>query len=439
MGEQGDESEGWRAIVRLALVAVRRCAGRVAQGSPPEPCSEVQDLLKSLKIKPNHLLQLYNTFHAIHQSEREDEIITLATEVEAESLLQLVKERRQWVMGLLKRLLLMGGCEESVTWDQFLWIFLRFCSLNRVELCQALFVMISREVESPTLHYLTSEELHGFYWAYRNCPVRSFNTESMDFDKLPLTRYYASDFCELVIRFPRLLNPASHLQTSLQAVMPSSDFWHNFDQSSFCRKISHEFFLMEQHRVFIRGEPPFRETCDMLAPDALGPAPVNPDQWVLRTSAARCGKGLRQRSVWGEQPPPEILELLPHSSHGKEALAKAMVDLGLAPDAPGQPARPAAPPQPVEAWGSRPDQPPPPTERPPRARGAGAPVPDPSQLSLAAAISDEDDARPADVLPLAWMRSFAVAPAPVVRGPDPPLRRPVAERRRFVTSDTKLG
>ena len=32
---------------------------------------------------------------------------------------------------------------------------------------------------------------------------------------------------------------------------------------------------METGRIFLRGEPPFRETCDMLCPDALGAVPVN--------------------------------------------------------------------------------------------------------------------------------------------------------------------
>ena len=36
-----------------------------------------------------------------------------------------------------------------------------------------------------------------------------------------------------------------------------------------------DFFLMETGRIFLRGEPPFRETCDMLCPDALGAVPVN--------------------------------------------------------------------------------------------------------------------------------------------------------------------
>ena len=35
-------------------------------------------------------------------------------------------------------------------------------------------------------------------------------------------------------------------------------------------KITYDFFLMEKTRCFVWGEPPFRESCEMLAPEALG-------------------------------------------------------------------------------------------------------------------------------------------------------------------------
>lgn len=325
--KEGEEGPNIRAIIRATAVCLRRCAGIFTKGSPPEPCPEVQELLKSLHIKPKQLLGLYDTFHDLWQEEQAG-IASRTTEVSTEVLYSLIGERRQWVSSLLTRLLLLGECDEKVDWDRFLWIFLRFCSLNRVELGQALFVMIAKEVESLNLHYLTREELQAFFNNYRNCPVKSFNTESMDFDKLPLSRYYPSDFCEVVMRFPRLLNPLLHLQLSLQAYLPSAAFWDNFDQSSFCRKITFEFFIINKHRVYIRGEPPFRETCDMLAPDALGPDPINKDQWYLRTSSAKGGGGLRQVSVWGEQLPPEILDLLPHTSQGPEVMQAAVAVSG---------------------------------------------------------------------------------------------------------------
>jgi len=477
--KDAEEVNSVRLFLRATVNCLRRCAGSLTKTSPPEPCQEVQDLLRSLHIKPKQLLSLYDTFHNLWHDENA-RIASKISEVSTRCFYTLITERRQWVENLLTRLLRLGDCWDTVTWDKFLWIFLRFCSLSRVELGQALFVMIAKEVESPTLHYLTSQELQVFFNNYRNCPVKSFNTESMDFAKLPLSRYYPSDFCEVVMRFPRLLNPLLHLQLSLQAYLPSSAFWDEFDQSSFCRKITFEFFTINKHRVYIRGEPPFRETCDMLAPDALGPDPVNKDQWILRTSAKRDNMGLQQVSVWGEQLPPEVLDLLPHTSQGPVAMQAAVdainakvfaVTIGVpmtvvrpnpstasakaaapaqavaAQSPPASPSRSGPPPQqlgvpalpgppapgnPVVAWTNRPDLPPPPASADwSKVRAAGnASAPDPGRLAITAATLDEEDAWPVDVLPPAWMKNCTIAPAPVRRGADPPLPT-AAERKRL--------
>lgn len=452
-----------RKALKVTARCVRRCVAFFATGSPPEPCREVQELLRLLKLQPKHLLMMYDVFHSLGQEE--DKVVTRTVHIDADCVSDLVVERRQWVQHLLNRLLLLGDCQDLVPWDKFLWIFLRFCSLNKVELGQTLFVMIAKEVESPTLHYLTSEALSTYFGKFKNCPVKSFNTESMDFDKLPLTRYYPSDFCEVVMRFPRLLNPLIHLQLSLQKYLPSSAFWDNFDQSSFCRKVTFEFFTINHHRVYIRGEPPFRETCDMLGPDALGPEPVNKDQWILRTSDKLKGNGLRHISVWGEQMPPEILDLLPHSSQGEDAM-QAAVDLINAKvynwrpaHAVRQPASqqqvlpttlgnaaistgpskqalpsPPVPANPVVAWGSRPDQPPQIADMSKLRAQAEL---EPRALAVSAAILDEDEAGPATDPPPGWMSNCTVAPAPVLRGSDPPLpmtRAPKPPSRQSMAS-----
>merc|ERR1719221_1042997 len=424
-----------------------------------------------------------------------EELVTRAEEVDIETVVKMVPERRKWVARIMRRLLLLGEVEDVVSWDQFLWIFMKFCSLNRVELSQALFVIVLKESNSSALHYTTARDLQDFFRLYRECPVKAFNTGMVDFDKLPLTRYYASDFAELVQRFSVLLNPILHLQQVLQSQLPSSDFWDNSDpSSSFCRKITFEFFTMNPTRVYLRGEPPFRETCDMLGPDALGCVPVNQDQWILRTKDARMGRGLRQVSVWGEQPPPELIDLLDQVKAARTAAEEAgklpptpYQVLGLPPPLPGKAGEPApgagtaaAAPgtvpagAPGAAQGSVPGgvvQPgtaankaadgtlalpgqaaatgpgPGPSSKPQAWTGtAGAtgakftPVVNarlhPDLLSIEAATLDEQGEAPSDCLPPPWMKSCTVAPAPVRRGSDPPIQ--VIGRRHHASDDGDL-
>lgn len=314
-----------------------RCLGSVLMSSPPELCEEVEALLKALRVKPMHVVQLYSTFHSLRQwevdealregEEVESEIVTLATVIDVATVHELITSRRKYVQHLLDTLLKLGEVEDEVEWDHFLYILLKFCSLNRVELSQCLFQIILVEVKSDTYHFVTYQELQEFFWVYRECPVKAFNTAQIDFEKLPLSRYYVSDFCELLQRFTRLLNPLLHLQQCLQAFLPHSEFWDNLDLShAFCRKITNEFFTMSPPRVHLRGEPPFRETCDMLAPDALGPEAVNQDQWINRTACIRLGHPLAQISVWGEQLNPELSERLEAEQLRQKLLAEAQAD-----------------------------------------------------------------------------------------------------------------
>eukprot|EP00927_Polykrikos_kofoidii_P050376 TRINITY_DN44294_c0_g1_i1.p1 TRINITY_DN44294_c0_g1~~TRINITY_DN44294_c0_g1_i1.p1 ORF type:complete len:539 (+),score=96.63 TRINITY_DN44294_c0_g1_i1:90-1706(+) len=334
------QSQNTLGHFRLLLASVsccaKRCASLVARSSPVEPCEEVQTLLTSMGMTSRHLLKIYHAFHRIRQSEVDDVVIT-ATEVEFESVQQLVQERRRWVSRLLRCLLRLGGCKMNgrVTWDEFLWIFVRFCGLSQTELCQSLFLFILNELESPTLHYLTKEQLEQFFCMYEKCPIHAFNTSFIDFDKLPLTRYYMSDFAELATRFRQLLNPTIHLQLCLQKHLPGSSFWDFADRGAlFTRKMTLEFFTMKRVRVFLLGEPPFRETCDMLAPDALGCEALNQDQWYLRV------RNIKQTSVWGEQLTPEKADELAAfkakvkreaelEAERKAADHKAMVEEGL--------------------------------------------------------------------------------------------------------------
>merc|ERR1711937_627604 len=76
-------------------------------------------------------------------------------------------------------------------------------------------------------------------------------------------------------RFGVLLNPAVHLQKECRRGIPSTSFWDKYDhETSYNRKLTIEFFMMKKTHVFLRGEPPLRETCDLLLPTALGYDPT---------------------------------------------------------------------------------------------------------------------------------------------------------------------
>lgn len=231
----------------------------IVKGSPPEPCEEVQALFESLHVPKRQQLMMYHVFHELRQGEVEETVKT-AVEINRESVYELILERRRWVEELLNCLLMLGGCEEeTVSWDEFLYILLQFCSLSKVELCQALFLIIQKRLESKVLHYLTMGQLIDFYSFYAKCSVTSFNSRGIDFTRLPLRRYYVEDFAELVQRYTVLLNPTIHLQRSLQEFLPSVEFWDNYHRSEVViRKITHEFFKMEKTRCFLWGEPPFQ-------------------------------------------------------------------------------------------------------------------------------------------------------------------------------------
>jgi hypothetical protein len=470
-------------IIEAVLGCSKRCASFVLRSSPLEPCKEVEELLEKQFLNTKHVMIIYSVFHRLRQSETDD-IIRTTTEVEAESVQQLVQLRRRWVSRILRALLRLGGIEDegTICWDDFLWIFIRFCSLSEPELCQTLYMIICRDVNSDKLHYLTKDQLKTYFAFYHKCNIKSFNTAYINFDKLPLSRYYVTDFTELGTRFRELINPIIHLQQCLQSHLPSSHFWDTVQSSDFTRKISWEFFTMQRVRVHLRGDPPFRETCDMLAPDALGEERLNQDQWYLRV------RGLRQKSVWGEQ-------MTPEQARAEEARIKAEKELfdrekadyerlyqdaqlsGLPPpvvpkslkliaektgerlpqvalDAMKQQAAPvakgpdaaalakkafggkAAAAVAAAAAATKDDG------TAPAATGAKAPQPkeklefgtlDP-ELLCEEAIRIGEDWKPSNDRPPQWMHNVTVTPAPIKRGPDPPLWR-LAQVGLSTTSD----
>mmetsp|Transcript_114447 Transcript_114447/g.356424 ORF Transcript_114447/g.356424 Transcript_114447/m.356424 type:complete len:227 (-) Transcript_114447:30-710(-) len=196
------------------VAAIRKCLGTALRGQPPEPTSEVIELLQSLHMTPRQVTSLWRTFLELKQHDP----LTLTTgpnEASTSSMVRLVRTKRQWVAKILILLLDLAGFRDTVTWDGFLFVFLQFCTMSKLELCQVMFYVIARQMKSWTVHYLTSTQLEEFYHDFANCPVKSFDTGSVDFTKLALVKYYMTDFIELLYRFSQLINPCMHLQRSL--------------------------------------------------------------------------------------------------------------------------------------------------------------------------------------------------------------------------------
>lgn len=229
-------------LAASVITPFRMCLAKFMTSKPPEPAPEVVDLLKDMRVTPRMVMFYWKTFGQIKQFDS----ITARTapdEVTVPSMTKLVRNQREWVSKIMVLLLDLAGFRETVTWDGFLFVTMQFCAMSKLELCQLMFYIVSKEMRSWTVHYLTSSQLEEFYDDYYTCPVPSFNTSSIDFAKLPLAKYRMQDFIELCYRFSQLVNPCMHLQTSLQQRLPSLRFWSDYDRVRvYNRKINIDFF-----------------------------------------------------------------------------------------------------------------------------------------------------------------------------------------------------
>lgn len=298
-------------------------------------------------------------------------------------------------------------------------------------------------MDSKVSHYVTMQQLIDFYSFWAKCSVTSFNTRAIDFTRLPQRRYYVEDFTELVQRFVVLLNPIIHLQRSLHEFLPSEDFWNYHHRSEvIIRKITADFFKMEKTRCFLFGEPPFRESCEVLAPEALGFEACNKEQWNLRTfdlherigaisdanSFSKDGKwsappgfqyrSLKQFSVWGEQPSPEETERMMMMDQedvymtASGYIAKHVKNMDAAEDAQDHQDRETTKKNEVRK-----------VKKGLAMHGEELkPLTDPSTAALRAAALDETFMPPPADMPPKWMKVATTFPAPRNTNPDPPLR-----------------
>jgi len=241
--QEEEEEEGIvDLVVSQTVFALRVCFSKCFTSKPPEPVSEVVDLLADMRITPRLVVTMWSTFKMLKQY---DAITarTSPTEVTTPSILRVVKSHREWVAKILVLLLDLAGFRDTVTWDGFLFVIIQFCQLSKLEVCQVMFYIVSKEMKSWTVHYLTSSQLEEFYDDYYTCPVLSFNTNSIDFAKLPLAKYRMQDFIELCYRFSQLVNPCMHLQRNLRMALPSMRFWSDYDKiRTYNRRITLDFF-----------------------------------------------------------------------------------------------------------------------------------------------------------------------------------------------------
>eukprot|EP00933_Yihiella_yeosuensis_P055679 TRINITY_DN54544_c0_g1_i1.p1 TRINITY_DN54544_c0_g1~~TRINITY_DN54544_c0_g1_i1.p1 ORF type:complete len:459 (+),score=87.20 TRINITY_DN54544_c0_g1_i1:84-1460(+) len=233
-------------IISKLSVVFRSCLGKFTKSKPGETVQEVTELMADLKVTP----RMINQFHAVFKNLQQYDSLLLkkgSDEVTVESLLRMVKSERIWVAKILILLLDIAGFRDIISWNGFLYVFLQFCSLSKLELCQVLFFCVTKEVKSWTVNYLTSTQLREFYDDYYGCPIASFNTQTIDFSKLPLAKYRMQDFIELCYRFSQLINPCLHLQRSMQQSMPSLRYWTDYDNvRTLNRKITIDFFRVKK-------------------------------------------------------------------------------------------------------------------------------------------------------------------------------------------------
>ncbi len=235
------------------------------QGAPTAPVDAVTALIQEMGLSQSDVANIHRTFERLRIL---DGRVLLAGQrvLSSKSVIKAIAQHKDYVELLLQNILQLGGCYETVDWDRFLYVFLKFCALTRVELCQLLFLIIIRELRGLEIHYLTSTQLDRFYERYRTQSTpTSMNCSKIHFSNFPLARYYATDFIEVCFLYSPLINPMLVLQRQFQSIMPSLRFWDNYDfLSGMNRKITHDFFLMRRTRIEMTSAAAFQETCDML-------------------------------------------------------------------------------------------------------------------------------------------------------------------------------
>lgn len=235
------------------------------QSAPIEPSAVVKSLITEIGLSQADVAKIYRIYERLRLLDgrkRRGNVHTLSTS----AVINVIQARQAQVEPLLRNILQLGGCYEKVEWDQFIYVFVRLCSLTKVEICQLLFLIIVRELRGFEVHYLTSTQLDMFYENYRKegTPL-SMNCSKIHFSNFPLARYYVTDFIEVCFLYSPLINPLLDLQRQFQHILPSMRFWDRYDfLPGMNRRVTLDFFLIKRSNVSMNSSSTLQETCDLL-------------------------------------------------------------------------------------------------------------------------------------------------------------------------------
>ena len=208
----------------------------------PKPIPQVDRLLKQIGIKDQDVAETWQAFYKLRT--KHNKLFSDEKRIPIIGILTMIDDRPRWVVKILRSLVELGGCYDWVSWQEFLYIFVQFGSLTKVEICQMMFYAIIKEVKSWTLHFITASQLDLFYSYYRDCPDTAFNTAHLNILGLRKKRYYIRDFVDLCHQYSCLIAPAFHLQNCIRKIVPGMDFWSSFNrpQAMADRLVTLEFF-----------------------------------------------------------------------------------------------------------------------------------------------------------------------------------------------------
>lgn len=235
------------------------------QAAPLIPTEEVKLLLANIGLSQSELAKFFKIFtHFRHRDGNKwvDGKMVISTN----TVVKIINDKREYLNTILKHILQLGGCYDSLDWSHFLFVFVRFCSLSKVELCQLLFLIIVRDLRGLDIHYLTSTQLDRFYDTFRNSQVpENMDCNKIRFSNFPLSRYYVTDFVEICFLYSPLIYPMQSLQRKFQSILPSLRFWDEYASlAGTTRKITLDYFLIRKTNVQLSGITTFQETCDLL-------------------------------------------------------------------------------------------------------------------------------------------------------------------------------
>ena len=235
------------------------------QAAPLIPSEEVKVAVANVGLSQNEVSLIFKVFLRLRHKDG-NKWVDGKMVLSSSSVVNILRENRNFLQGLLRNILQLGGCYEFLDWSHFLFIFVRFCSLSKVELSQLLFLIIVRELKGLDSHYLTSTQLDRFYDSYRVSGVpENMDCGKIRFSNFPLSRYYVTDFVEMCFLYSPLIYQLQSLQRKFQSVLPSLRFWDEYASTAgTSRKVTLDFFLIKKANLQISGNTSFQETCDLL-------------------------------------------------------------------------------------------------------------------------------------------------------------------------------